>query len=202
MFISIIGYSGHSYICIEAIQNSNFNLEGYYDDEEKLFNPYNLSFLGNENETLKGKNLFISIGNNEIRERLYYKHLNKNNLNINLIHLKSIVSESVSFGFGNLVSAGAIINPLVKIGNGVIINTGAVVEHECEIGDFSHIAPGSVLAGKVKIGKKCFVGANSVIKNGVTIGDNTIIGAGSVVINDIESNFTYIGNPARKLIKK
>ena len=56
--INIIGYSGHSYVCIEIALLNNFII-GYCDLNKKNKNPYNLSYLGKKNmNTSKGIYLY------------------------------------------------------------------------------------------------------------------------------------------------
>ena len=195
---TIVGYSGHSYGCIEALISQEVSILGYYDIEEKLTNPYNLKFLGNE-EHIKMNHLpFISIGDNSIRKNIYEKLiLNKICLDTRIFHPSAIISSTSLIEKQTFVSAGVIINPEVLISKGCIINTGAIIEHECRIGDFTHIGPGAVLAGKVSVGYDCMIGASSVIKQGVKIGNNVIIGAGAVIIRDVPNNVTIVGNPGR-----
>ena len=198
--IVIIGYSGHSYGCIEVAINQGFSIIGYHDIMEKVINPYNLKYLGNEDTIDSNNKPFIAIGDNSTRRKIYKKFkLNSLNLDTILVHPSAIISKSSLIEKQTFISAGAIINPKVIIGLGCIINTGAVIEHDCSVGNFSHIAPGAVLAGNVSIGSECLIGANSVIKQGVKVGDNVIIGAGAVVLRDINSNTTIVGNPAREI---
>jgi sugar O-acyltransferase (sialic acid O-acetyltransferase NeuD family) len=196
--INIIGYSGHAYVCIEIALLNNITVGGYCDLNKKNENPYELNFLGEEQNMDSDQEVFICIADNTIRKNIF-KNLPNLDFNINLIHPKSIISNTVNIGFQTLICAGAIINSQVKIGNGCIINTGSIIEHECIIRDFTHIAPGAVLCGNVQIGKGSFIGANSVIKQGVKIGCNVNVGAGAVVINDILDNKTVVGNPSRNL---
>lgn len=198
--IVVIGYSGHSFGCIEVAINQEYSIIGYYDILEKSSNPYNLRYLGHEDNIDLNHKPFIVIGDNNIRRKTY-EILKSNNiyLNTTLIHSNTIISKSSLIEEQTFVSGGVIINPQVKIGIGCIINTGSIIEHDCIIGQFSHIAPGAVLAGNVSIGSGCMIGANSVIKQGVKVGDNVIIGAGAVVLKDINSNTVFVGNPAKKI---
>lgn len=198
---TIVGYSGHSYVCLEiAIQNS-FEPIGYYDKNLRRNNPYNLEYLGSETYSVPLLPVFIGIGDNIVRKKVFDLLLQNNcNLSINLIHNKSIVASSSSIGLNILVAAGAIINSFTKIGNCCILNTGSIIEHECKIGDFVHVAPGAVLAGNVSVGDRTFIGANSVVKQGVKIGKDVTVGAGTVVLFDIPDNATVVGNPG-KIIK-
>jgi sugar O-acyltransferase (sialic acid O-acetyltransferase NeuD family) len=194
--INIIGYSGHAYVCIETALLNDIIIVGYCDLNNKNENPYKLTYLGEEKNMNSEQEVFICIADNTIRKKIY-ESLPNLNFNINLIHPKSIISNTVDIGFQTLICAGAIINPQVKIGKGCIINTGSIIEHECIIEDFSHIAPGAVLSGNVLIGKGSFIGANSVIKQGVKIGCNVIVGAGAVIIKDILDNTKVAGNPSK-----
>ena len=198
--IVIIGYSGHSYGCVEVAIKQGFSIVGYHDVLEKVNNPYNLNYLGPEDNIDLNNKVFIAIGDNIIRKKIYEK-LRSNNISLNttLIHSNTIISKSSLIEKQTFINAGVIINPQVKIGVGCIINTGSIVEHDCSIGKFSHIAPGAVLAGNVSIGSGCMIGANAVIKQGVKVGNNVIIGAGAVVLKDVNSNTIFVGNPAKQI---
>lgn len=199
--IAIIGYSGHAYVVIDALQSAGKCVTAYCDGEKKAANPFALTYLGRETEAieeLKQFDYFASVGDNRIRRKIAeFMESMIHRPAITVIHPSAVIAQSVQAGHGVLVCAGALINPLAVIGNGAICNTGAIVEHECRIGEYVHIAPGAVLCGAVNIGNNTFVGANSVIRQGITIGANVIIGAGSVVTKDIPDGAQVIGNPAR-----
>ena len=52
------------------------------------------------------------------------------------------------------------------------------------------------------IGLKTWIGAGAIVLNNLSICDNCIVGAGAVVIKDLEEEGTYIGVPAKRLIKE
>ena len=197
----IIGYSGHSFGCIEVAIKRGWSIIGYYEIKEKNRNPYNLKYLGSEDNIDLENKVFICVGNNMLRRNIYEKLSSYNNFffDTSLIHPNTIISSSSIIKEQTFINAGVIINPQVKIGKGCIINTGSIIEHDCSIGEFSHIAPGAVLSGNVSIGSGCMIGANSVIKQGVKVGDNVIIGAGAVVLKDVNSETTFVGNPAKQI---
>lgn len=200
----ILGYSGHSFVVIDAIHKAGLNVDAYSDKVNRTLNPYNLEYLGYEgdenfDEWSKGHEFILGIGDNLIRENVANHIIKRGERLVKVIHPSSIISSNVDIGEGAFIAAGVIINPLVSIGKNVIINTGALVEHEGLIDDNVHIAPGAVVAGNVKIGHRSFIGANAVIKEGVEIGNDVIVGAGAVVIDNIRSQTKVVGNPARIL---
>lgn len=203
---TILGYSGHAYVVIEAALNLKLNLRGYCNPEEVKNNPFKLVYRGDESDSeapiwRSDDVILLGIGNNDIRAKLGVEVLQRGLLLDEIIHPDANVSKYSSLGVGSFVARGACINPMVRIGRFVIVNTSAVIDHECSIADGVHIAPGAVLAGNVKVGRNTFIGANSVIKQGVSIGEHCIIGAGSVVLKDVQDHQTCVGNPAR-LIKR
>lgn len=203
----LIGYSGHAYVAAGILKAMGRPATAYCDKEEKVNNPFNLTYLGKESdaeviEKIKQTDFFIAVGDNSIRKRIYEQLSLLNYYPETIIHPSSIIDDS-SFvtKYGVMVCPGVCINPLSKIGEAVICNTGCIIEHECIIEPFSHIGPGAVLCGNVKVGMSSFVGAGSVVKQGISIGKNVIIGAGAVVLKNVEDNQIVIGNPSKRLIK-
>lgn len=199
--IILIGYSGHAYVVIDALYANDYNIIGYCDNEEKPYNPFELKYLGQESEEILQDNQWIiGIGDNAIREKIYYKYQHVGTPGY-VIYNESDQGLMSAIGAGTYVGAGAVLNTLAEVGIGSIVNTGAIVEHECQIGNFVHIAPGAVLAGNVTVGDRTFIGANAVVKQGVSIGRDVIVGAGTVVLNDIPEGVTVVGNPGNILTK-
>ena len=200
--LALIGYSGHSYVAIDIAKSNGISVKAYCDLEEKMQNPFELRYLGNENDesviaTLRRYDLFVSIGDNLLRNKVT-QGLDKNSLqSINLIHSSAIVSSYASLGRGVMIGPNSCLNGRSQVGNGTICNTGSIIEHDCKVGNFAHIAPGAVLSGNVKVGDLTLIGSNAVIKQGIKIGTNVVIGAGAVVIEDIKDNCKAVGNPAR-----
>jgi sugar O-acyltransferase (sialic acid O-acetyltransferase NeuD family) len=205
--VAVIGYSGHGFVAVDILLHAGYKVIGYFDREEKTYNPFSLPYLGKETDSqaaalLKENSYFIAIGDNVLREKIYQQLSQQAGNAVNAIHLSAVISNSVKLQDGIMIAAGTVINPLVQVGKGVICNTSCSIDHECVIGDFSHIAPGAILCGNVTIGHRSFIGAGSVIKQGITIGSNVMIGAGCVVVKDVPDNSVMIGNPQKELLKK
>ncbi|MBL0272542.1 MAG: acetyltransferase [Chitinophagaceae bacterium] len=203
--VAIIGYSGHAHTGVDILIACGYSVEAYCDNSVKNSNPFNLLYLGSENdpavlERLKYYDYFIGIGNNNhLRRKIYEAVTTVLGEPVNAIHPSAVISPSVKLKHGHFISANVSINALTELGMTAVCNTGCVIEHGCIIGDFTFIAPGAVLCGDVTIGDNTFVGANSVIKQGVVVGKNVIIGAGSVILNNIPDGATVVGNPARTI---
>ncbi len=201
--VVIIGYSGHSYVVADSIEDMELRIIGYCDKEKKIHNPFGFHYLGDEDSELAKEKLtqsffFIAIGDNKIREKVFHKlSAHPNYRSIYHCNPTAFISKHADIGICTFVAPNATVNAFAKIGEGVICNTGCIIEHECKIGHFAHIAPGAVLAGNVSVGERSFIGANSVVKQGIKIGKDVIVGAGSVVLKDIPDGVTVVGNPVR-----
>ena len=202
--VVLVGFSGHGFVVADAAIAANMNL-GYYTDKKQITkNPFDLAYLGFEDDLdfafwNKEYDYILGIGDNLIRRKTADLLISKGVDLLNVIHPSASISAKVQFGIGNFISRNVSVNALVEIGDICILNTGCIIEHECIIGNGVHIAPGAVLAGNVEIGDNTFVGANSVIKQGVRIGVNVIIGAGSVILKDIADNRKIVGNPGKEI---
>ena len=114
--------------------------------------------------------------------------------------------DNVKIDEGCVLSPYVTITSNIRIGKCFHANLYSYVEHDCVIGNFVTFAPGVKCNGNVEIGDNTFIGSGAIIKQGKTnkklkIGKNVVIGMGSVVISDIPDNSTFIGNPAKRLIK-
>lgn len=200
--LAIVGYSGHSYVVLDAAIKADLTVVAYTEAEEKSYNPFHLEYLGYEGDHSfdgwnRGYGFILGIGENSARERAAMKVIDSGNRLCSVIHPASEIGVNDKIGVGSFIAAGVLINPMVTIGRAVIINTGSIIEHECQIAAGVHIAPGAVLAGNVTVGDRTFIGANSIIKEGTVIGSDVVIGAGSVVLHDVKSGSRVVGNPAR-----
>ncbi len=102
---------------------------------------------------------------------------------------------------------GIEIHPGAKIGEGLFIDhgMGVVIGETCEIGNNVLIYQGVTLGGTGKetgkrhptIGNNVMIGAGTKILGPFKVGDNVKIGSGSVVLNEVPSNCTAVGVPAR-----
>lgn len=191
----IIGASGHGKVVADIARLNGYNDIVFLDDDESKKECAGYPVVGKIENAPDGE-IFVAIGNNEIRRRISQKYSERNQPV--LIHPHSVVAEDTKIGPGSVIMAGVVINPETIIGCGSIINTCSSVDHDCIVGDYSHIAVGAHLCGSVTVGCNTWVGAGATVINSIQICDNCMIGAGAVVVDDIVEKGTYIGIPARK----
>lgn len=163
------------------------------------------SCIGGSKEVFKHKgeaDVIVAIGNADIRRRLLESYEAAGISIVSLIHPKANLPDKMpEIGIGTVVMMGATIQAGTVIGKGVIVNTAASVDHDCRIGDYVHIAVGAHLAGNVEVENGTWIGAGAVVRNNIKICKDVMVGAGAVVVGDITESGTYVGVPARKLVK-
>ena len=138
-----------------------------------------------------------SIGNTNLRRRLYQMILDKGFTVPSIVDATAIIARDAKIEEGCYVGKGAILNSGSQIGKCAIINTGTIIEHDCVVGEFVHISPGTVLCGQVIVGNNSHIGAGSVVRQQITIGNDVLVGAGSVVVNNISDSVKAYGNPCK-----
>jgi len=202
--IYIFGYSGHAYVVIDSMLTLGYKIKGYFDKVEAQYNPYEIAYLGSEDDIdlkkiVSEDFVFPTVGDNAIRIRLVKKFNDCGLRQLLIQDPTALVTQKAVIGNSTYIGKGSIVNAETQIGHGVIINSGAIIEHECRIQDGSHIAPGATLCGNVIVGNNCFVGANSVIRQNIRVSNDVYLGAGSVLISDVFESGTWFGNPAKCL---
>jgi sugar O-acyltransferase (sialic acid O-acetyltransferase NeuD family) len=206
--LAILGASGHGKVVADAALSSKYWTDiAFFDDAFPESNKIEIwDILGNTQDLLAQLDMFdgvvVAIGNNVIR-------LSKQEILkcggcriVSIIHSSAVVSPFANIDAGTVVMAGAIVNAFSRIGKSCIINSNAVVEHDCKLSDGVHISPGAALAGAVSVGLCSWIGIGVSVKQLVSVGEDIIIGAGAVVTKDINTKGSYVGSPARKLIKQ
>ena len=164
----LIGYSGHAFVVCGILKAAGQTITGYCDKQEKGYNPFGLTYFGEELSdgalsSMQQSGCFIAVGDNAVRNKINNQLSLKDIRIFNAIHPSALIDPTVELAAGGImIAANVTINPLAKIGTGVICNTACIIEHECVVDDFAHIGPGAVLCGNVKIGRQSFVGANAV----------------------------------------
>ena len=206
--IVIIGAGGQGREVMWQLNETNkstgmYNILGFIDADpalaNKVINGYPV--IGDEQWLLNREQeicVVICIANPKIRKRIY-QTLKTNPLISypNIIANDVKYSEFVTFGQGCIICMSSILTVNIKLGDFVIINSACTIGHDVVIDDFVTLYPGAIMSGNVKLEEGCEIGTGVKIIQGKTIGANTIIGAGAVVVDDIPSDCTAVGVPAK-----
>lgn len=185
-FIDIVSYYGTIDASIQSKKPDNIIQEKYFFDNIEKYSK---------------EDIYIGIGSNEVRTKIYTKLIELNILPTNCIARNAFIAQDAIIGNGVVICPGSLVGSKAIIGNNTIINSISSVDHDCEIGANSHVAAGVTLGGYTIIGENCFLGIKSATIPKIKIGNNSIVMAGSIVYKSVPKDTMVGGNPAR-LIKK
>jgi len=195
------------YIAYVISHDSNYNLsgfcieKGYLRDYVPYFSHLPLVETDNMQDIFPPEKfmLFVAVGNNNIRERVYKKLKEKKYSFISYVSSKSIITDDLEYKENVFISEDSGIQPFVKIGNNTIL-IGSKIGHHSSIGD-NVLLSCCYIGGNVKIGNNTFIGLNATIKQNVVIAEDNVIGMGCVITKDTKDKEVYsCGKPAIKRI--
>ena len=103
----------------------------------------------------------------------------------------------------------------LDLGNGVAVGDGAIlysvgcirIEHAAVISQYAHLCAGThdyrdpafpVVRGDISVGTGAWVATDAFVGPGVRIGARAILGARACAFKDLDADFVYVGNPARR----
>lgn len=188
------------------LQNK-YDLVGFIDDFNSDNTFCELPILGKieETEQLYNTNefdcLFIAIGYSHLRFKYKLQQKLKHLPFATIIHPTATIEKNAIIQPGVLICANTHIGINTIIKSGAVIHLFSFVPHDNVIKECAFISSGVNIGGKSSIGKKCFLGIGSTITDSISICDEVVIGASSVALKSINSPGTYIGTPAKLLVK-
>ena len=206
--VIIFGASGLGKLALEIFQSNGNLVYGFLDDQQDLIGTEigEVPVLGKMEEQgflkLIGKKCeaFVAVDDRELHRGLVTMLKEKRKMMpVNAIHQQAYVSDSASFGHGNLMGAQVMLNAFCSMGNHCILQSGAIIDYGSQLGDYCHIGAGSIIGAEAEIAEGVFIGTGATLIPGIKVAANARIGAGSVVVKDIEENETVFGNPAQEV---
>ncbi len=143
--------------------------------------------------------LFIAVGNNEIRKKIFKQSVFKGYNLASYISSKSKFWDNLVAGTNVFIDEGCVLQPFISISDNSILFTSSL-GHHTQIGKHSLLS-GSKTGGNVIIGENCYIGLNASIKQNIKIGDNTIVGMNCAIERDTSAYDVYSnkGTVKRKL---
>lgn len=206
--ICIVGTGGFGREVLSLINDL-----GRYDEVEAFLEPDHIWEEKWKDKMIMGKKVLpmshadsgkhqitIGVASNAIRQKTLTQ-LPQDIEYISLIHPNVQISKWVTLGRGAVITAGCILTCAIEIGDFVQLNVNTTICHDCNIGDFFTTAPAVNINGNCIIASDVYFGCGSATKQGVSICSSVIIGMGAMVLRDITEPGTYIGIPAKKLLK-
>lgn len=142
----------------------------------------------------------IAIGTPRVLDRISSLLAGNRNVDFpNLIHPGTVMDrDAVSFGKGNLITAGNILTTDISIGSFNLFNLNCTYGHDTVVGDFCVMNPGCNISGNVTLEGSNLIGTGATILQGITVGQESIVGAGAVVTKNVAQGITVVGVPARQ----
>mgnify|MGYP001218132874 CR=1 FL=1 len=180
-----------------------FFLSNSHHKDEKLFGTHVKGPFEYVEKITNNSNFIYqcgSVSNHKQRDFWFNKAIDYGLIPLSLISKFAYIHPTAQIGEGSIIYPGVKIMTNVKIGKNTIILPNAVVNHDSVIGDFSIINSSCVINGSVSIGKKFFLGSSSSIREKTNISKKVTIGMNSMILNNITSEGTYIGIPAKRKI--
>jgi sugar O-acyltransferase (sialic acid O-acetyltransferase NeuD family) len=187
----IIGDGGHAFEVSELIDFTLGKASSRLSQNEEM--------LHLQNGDVSESNMFIGIGNPEIRLEVLERWSGHIDCFPKLQHPNTFISKSSSVSNGCLLQFGVVLSSFALLGRGVLLNWNVTVGHHTEIGSGTVVNPGAAISGHCKIGSGVLIGTGARILEGVTIGSSAIIGAGAVVTKNVPAGKCYVGIPAREM---
>ena len=193
MKLALFGYGGHAReVACQIDQEVTFFVDDKYSNDIAKpiseFNPEEYVMM-------------VAVADSHDRKAIVDK-LPKETKYFTYIHPSvHIMDDNIEVGEGSFIGANSILTTNIKLGKHALLNRGNHIGHDCVIGDYFSAMPNAVVGGNVIINDKVYMGSCSNIKEKTNIVVNTTIGMNAAVIKNITESGTYIGTPAKKLLK-
>lgn len=174
----IYGTGTLSEIIIDVVQYIDVKIEGFFNDFSGGSSFCGIPIIGGMDDLIKLKKnlpemkLFVAVGNNSNREKIFSTAANNGISLSNIIHPDAYIESTAELGCGNLIMHGSYIGSKVVIGNGNLLFPGVCITHHNRIGNFNFFSPGVSIGGYTKVASRCKIGMNSVVKPYIEVASN------------------------------
>ncbi|MFN4975479.1 MAG: acetyltransferase [Bacteroidota bacterium] len=194
MKLALYGYGGHAK---EVAAQINKPIDFFVDDA--YLNKYTRPISSFNPKTHL---MMVAVSNSRDRFSMVQR-LPANTRFFSFIHPTTLVfSKNIHIGAGSFIGANCILTTDITLGDHALLNRGNQIGHDTNIGDFFSAMPGAIVSGNVTIGNRCFIGNNASINEKLVICDDVIIGSNAAVVKNLSRPGTYVGVPAKKLMKR
>jgi len=174
---------------------------------EKVGNKFcDIKIIGTDDyilNYLEEINIVIAIGNPSLRKKVFELYRDNKFLNFpNLIHPNVVGDwENIDIGIANIICPGTVFTTSLEIGNCNYFNMTCTIGHDVKMGSYNVLNPMVSLSGGANLKDENLFGTGSRVLQRIEICNNCIIGADALVTKNIKISGTYIGSPARLILK-
>lgn len=210
--VVILGGAGDGFVAAQVIRDmhkagEDIELVGFLNDHAEVGDSIgHYPVLG---KTADWRNLpqdvffhccLLSVGKMRLRATLIKELGIPDERLISLIHPTACIADDVVIGNGALICSYVTCQPGAQIGRLGSIRAGANIGHDVKLADYVYVGPNSTLCGYATVAEGAYVAPNSVVRERLQLGEYSVLAAGAVAFKDIESDATWIGNPARRAV--
>lgn len=190
---------------VHSLNNSEWNILGFLDDNEALHNREfcGVRVIGNIDDCYKWPNAYFvsSIANptNRLVRKYIWDRVKMHGLKFaTLVHPSVILYDNVVIEEGCVVNANCVLGTNAHLFPDVHLGYACNIAHETEI--YEHTAMGSAvnLSSGVAIGANCYIGAGVSSTHDVSVEEDTLVAVGSAIVTNMkhQDNRMWIGVPA------
>ena len=111
-----------------------------------------------------------------------------------------VIGDDVEVGANTCIDRGALSDTV--IGDHTKINNLCHIAHNNQIGKNVTITGCVNVSGSNRIDDNVWIAPNASIRGFVHLGEKCVVGMGAVVTKDIPAGETWVGNPAKKMLKE